>query len=398
MTFKTFELLNELIRALEEKGYKTPTPIQSQAIPAILKGNDLMAGSQTGTGKTASFTLPLLQNLMKKISPHAPIVTKALILAPTRELAMQVEETMRDLGKYLPLKSTAVFGGVNIKSQIHRIKGGVDIIVATPGRLLDLVEQKCVDLSHIEILVLDEADQMLNMGFIHDIRRILKLLPKTRQNLFFSATFSEDIKKLAKDLLKSPKVIEATPPNTTVDSVSQIIHPVDSKRKSQLLSFLVKKNDWKQVLVFMRTKHTANKLAAYLEGQGITAMAIHGNKSQGARTKALEDFKKGAVRVLVATDIAARGLDIHYLPHVVNFDLPNVPEDYVHRIGRTGRAGKNGEAVSLVCIDEHKLLSAIEHLLKRKIPQVIVPDYEPDPSIPAEPIVNGRRTPPKKWK
>jgi ATP-dependent RNA helicase RhlE len=395
MAFKTLGLMPELITALEEKGYSTPTRIQSQAIPLILEGKDLMAGSQTGTGKTASFTLPLLQKLMKNKSSENPIRTKALILTPTRELASQVEECVKELGKHLPLKSTQIYGGVNIKSQVNRLRGGVDIIVATPGRLLDLVNQKHIDLSHIEILVLDEADRMLDMGFIHDISRILKLLPKKRQNLLFSATFSPEIKKLANSLMSSPMMIEATQTNSTVESISQVIHPVDSKRKSDLLSYLIKTHNWQQVIVFMRTKHTANRLTAKLVNDGITAMAIHGNKSQGARTEALEQFKNGSIRILVATDIAARGIDIDHLPHVVNFDLPNVPQDYVHRIGRTGRAGKTGEAVSLVCIDEHKLLSDIEHLLKKKIPQVTVANFEPDPSIPAQPIVNGRRTPPK---
>lgn len=395
MAFKKFGLLPELVRAVQEKGYTDPTAIQSQAIPLILEGGDLLAGSQTGTGKTAGFTLPLLQNLMNKGRVRSPIVIRALILTPTRELAMQVEESVKELGKHLPLKSTAVFGGVNIKSQIAILHKGVDIVVATPGRLLDLVEQKVADLSHIEILVLDEADRMLDMGFIHDIRRILKLLPKQRQNLLFSATFSGDIKKLANDLLNAPKMIEAARPNSAVDIISQVIHPVDSKRKAELLSLLIKTHHWKQVLVFMRTKHGANRLAAKLVSDGITAMPIHGNKSQGARIKALEDFKKGVVRVLVATDIAARGLDIDQLPHVVNFDLPNVPEDYIHRIGRTGRAGNAGEAVSLVCIDEHKLLKDIERLLKREIPKVVILNFEPDPSIPAEPIINGRRTPPR---
>jgi len=395
MAFKKFGLLPELITALHEKGYTSPTTIQSQAIPLILEGSDLLAGSQTGTGKTAGFTLPLLQNLMKNAVTKTTPVIRALILTPTRELAMQVEESVKELGAHLPLKSTAVIGGVNIKGQINRLHRGVDILVATPGRLLDLFEQKAVNLSHVEIFVLDEADRMLDMGFIHDIRKILKLLPKKRQNLFFSATFSSEIKKLANDLLHAPKTIEATQLNSTVEAISEVIHPVDSKRKRELLSFLIKKNDWKQVLVFMRTKHGANRLATQLESDGITAMAIHGNKSQGARIKALDDFKKGTIRVLAATDIAARGLDIDQLPHVVNFDLPNVPEDYIHRIGRTGRAGKTGEAISLVCIDEHKLLKDIERVLKHPIPKAVIPGFEPDPSIPAEPIVNGRRMEPR---
>lgn len=391
MTFKDFDLSPELIRAVEEKGYTQPTVIQSQAIPLVLAGGDLMAGSQTGTGKTAGFTLPLLQNLMRKPSLNG---IRALILTPTRELAIQVEESVRELSKYLPLKSTAIFGGVNMKAQIHTLRKGVDIVVATPGRLLDLANQNVADLSRIEILVLDEADRMLDMGFIHDIRRVLKLIPKKRQNLLFSATFSNEIKALANDLLNAPKMIQAARVNSTVEAISQVIHPVDSKRKSDLLVSLIKKNDWKQVLVFMRTKHTANRLATRFESEGISARAIHGNKSQAARTKALEEFKNGQVRVLVATDIAARGLDIDQLPHVVNFDLPSVPEDYVHRIGRTGRAGHSGEAISLVCIDEHKLLTDIERLLKKQIPQLIISGFEPDPSIPAQPIVNGRRSAP----
>ncbi len=390
MSFKHFDLLPELLRAVEEEGYTTPTPIQMQAIPFILEGSDLLAGSQTGTGKTAGFTLPLLHHLMKNFKAKGFRPVRALILAPTRELAMQVEESVRTYGKYLPLKSTVILGGVNINTQIKNLRQSIDLIVATPGRLLDLVTQKAIDLSLIEILVLDEADRMLDMGFIADIKKILALLPKKRQNLLFSATFSPEIKRLADSLLNSPKMIEAARRNSTAEGVTQRIHPVDSKRKRELLSFLINTHKWKQVLVFTRTKHGANRLSMQLETDGITAAAIHGNKSQGARIKALSDFKQGKVRVLVATDIAARGLDIDQLPHVVNFDLPNVPEDYVHRIGRTGRAGNNGEAISLVCIDEHKLLKDIERLLKNEITKVIVPGYEPDPSIKAEPIINGR--------
>ena len=389
MLFNDFGLLAELLRAVTEKGYHKPTPIQIQAIPLILEGSDLLAGSQTGTGKTAGFTLPLLQNLIKKSKERSLHSVRSLVLTPTRELAAQVEESVRAYSKYLPLKSAVVFGGVNINTQIKKLHHGVDVLVATPGRLLDLVGQKAVDLSHVEILVLDEADRMLDMGFIHDIRRILALLPKKRQNLLFSATFSDEIKRLADGLLNAPKMLQVAQRSTTAEGVSQTIHPVDSKRKRELLSYLINSENWKQVLVFTRTKHGANRLSTQLESEGISAAAIHGNKSQGARTKALADFKEGSVRVLVATDIAARGLDIDQLPFVVNFDLPNVPEDYVHRIGPTGRAGKEGKAVSLVCIDEHKLLRDIERLLKCEIPKVIIPDYKPDPSIKAEPIING---------
>lgn len=390
MSFKNFGLLTELLRAVAEKGYNEATPIQHQAIPLILEGGDLLAGSQTGTGKTAGFTLPLLQNLIKNNNPRRRFGVRALILTPTRELAAQVEESVKTYSKYLSLKSAVVFGGVNVNSQIRNLSNGVDVLVATPGRLLDLVSQKAIDLSNVEILVLDEADRMLDMGFIHDIRKILPMMPKNRQNLMFSATFSDEIEKLAEGILRTPKKIQVTQRNTTADRVSQTIHPVDSKRKRELLSHLINKEDWRQVLVFTRTKHGANRLTQQLEVDGIKAAAIHGNKSQGARTKALADFKQGQIRVLVATDIAARGLDINHLPYVVNFDLPNVPEDYVHRIGRTGRAGKEGKAVSLVCIDEAKLLIDIERLLKCKIEKVVIPSYEPDPTIKAEPIINGR--------
>ncbi len=392
MSFKNFGLLTQLLTAVNEMGYTSPTPIQSQAIPLILEGSDLMACSQTGTGKTAGFTLPLLQNLHKNTRDTRRIV-RSLILTPTRELAMQVQESVKDLGRHMPFKSIAIFGGVSINVQIDRLKQGVDIIVATPGRLLDLISQKVIDLSQVEILVLDEADRMLDMGFINDIRKILGMLPKKRQNLLFSATFSDDIKRLANGLLHSPKMIAATKSNSAAEGVTQTVHPVDNKNKRALLSHLISSNNWKQVLVFTRTKHGANRLSEQLTGDGIVSSAIHGNKSQSARTKALDDFKKGNVRVLVATDIAARGLDIEQLPHVINFELPQVPEDYVHRIGRTGRAGNNGEAVSLVCIDEHKLLHDIEKLLNRKIQQVIIPNFEPDPKIKAVPIVNGRPMP-----
>ncbi|MGA9033758.1 MAG: DEAD/DEAH box helicase [Sulfuricaulis sp.] len=389
MSFSSLGLSAELLRAVSEKGYTQATPIQLRAIPVILEGQDILAGAQTGTGKTAGFTLPLLQRLNAK--PHgAHRAIRCLILTPTRELAAQVEESVRTYGKYVPLKSTVVFGGVGIHPQIDTLRRGVDILVATPGRLLDHVSQRTVDLSHVEILVLDEADRMLDMGFIRDIRKILALLPKKRQNLLFSATFSDEIKQLADGLLNAPVLIEVERHKIAAELVSQVSHPVDRVRKRELLAHLIHSQGWKQVLVFTRTKHGANRLADQLEDDGISTSAIHGNKSQSARTKALADFKKGGVRVLVATDIAARGLDIDQLPHVVNYELPNVPEDYVHRIGRTGRAGKEGEAVSLVCVDEHDFLRDIERLLKRDIPKVVIPGFEPNLSIKAEPISHGR--------
>ncbi len=391
MSFESLGLKTELLRAVSEKGYSEPTPVQRQAIPPVLEGRDIMAGAQTGTGKTAGFTLPLLQRLMSSAHPEkGRRAIRALVLTPTRELAAQVGESVDTYGKYLPLKSTVIFGGVNINPQIKKFRSGVDILVATPGRLLDHVSQNTVDLSKVEILVLDEADRMLDMGFIRDIRKVLALLPKQKQTLFFSATFSDEIKRLANDLLKSPASIEVARRNTSSELVTQVVHPVDKSRKRELLSYLIGSNNWKQVLVFNRTKHGANRLSEQLMTDGITAAAIHGNKSQGARTRALADFKSGKVRVLVATDIAARGLDIDQLPHVVNYELPNVAEDYVHRIGRTGRAGNEGEAMSLVCVDELKLLKDIERLIKRDIPKVVIDDYEPDPTIKAEPINNGR--------
>ena len=391
MSFESLGLRAELLRAVSENGYSVPTPIQQQAIPLILEGRDLMGGAQTGTGKTAGFTLPLLQRLMssdKAGNGRRPI--RALVLTPTRELAAQVAESVATYGKHLPLRSTVIFGGVNINPQKQKLRNGIDILVATPGRLLDHVGQKTVDLSRVDILVLDEADRMLDMGFIHDIRKVLALLPEHKQTLLFSATFSEDIKRLANGLLKSPALIEVAGRNTAAESVTQLVHPVDKGRKRELLSLLIGSNNWQQVLVFTRTKHGANRLTEQLGKDGIRSAAIHGNKSQGARTKALADFKAGKIRVLVATDIAARGLDIDQLPHVVNFELPNVPEDYVHRIGRTGRAGNEGEAMSLVCVDELKLLRDIERLLKREIPKEIIEGFTPDPSIRAEPIKNGR--------
>ncbi len=392
MSFNNLGLTAELLRAVSDQGYTTPTPIQKKAIPVILEGLDVLAGAQTGTGKTAGFTLPLLQRLDANRPRNGRRPVRALVLTPTRELAAQVGESVRTYGKYLSMRSTVIFGGVNINPQKDKLRRGVDILVATPGRLLDHAGQKTVDLSQVEILVLDEADRMLDMGYIHDIRRILALLPRaeSRQNLLFSATFSSGIKDLADRLLNRPQLIEVAPRNATVDRIEQVVHPVDKSRKREMLSHLIGAENWRQVLVFTRTKHGANRLAKQLESDGLSATAIHGNKSQGARTRALAAFKSGTVRILVATDIAARGLDIDRLPHVVNFELPNVPEDYVHRIGRTGRAGEEGEAVSLVCVDEHKLLRGIEVVLKRRIPQVVLKGYEPDPSIKAEPIINGR--------
>jgi ATP-dependent RNA helicase RhlE len=391
MSFDSLGLSAEILRAVSEKGYTTPTPIQQQAIPLVLEGRDLMGGAQTGTGKTAGFTLPLLQRLMDTAKPHEgrrPL--RCLILTPTRELAAQVHESVQIYGRHLPLKSAVVFGGVSINPQKMKLIKGLDILVATPGRLLDHVSQRSADLSNIDILVLDEADRMLDMGFIHDIKKVLALLPKQKQTLLFSATFSNDIKKLANNLLNNPALIEVAQINTTAERIKQVVHHVDKGRKRELLSFLIGSKNWKQVLVFTRTKHGANRLAEQLGKDGITSAAIHGNKSQGARTKALADFKAGKVRVLVATDIAARGIDIDQLPHVVNFELPNVAEDYVHRIGRTGRAGNEGEAMSLVCVDELKLLKDIERLTKNEIPKIAIEGYDVDPSIKAEPIQNGR--------
>ena len=391
MTFESLGLSAELLRALADQGYAQPTPIQLQAIPVILDGRDVLAAAQTGTGKTAGFTLPLLQRLNKaagnRAGQHRP---RALILVPTRELAAQVAESVSTYGRHLALRSAVIFGGVKINPQIAELRRGVDVLIATPGRLLDHVQQRTLDLSQIEILVLDEADRMLDMGFIRDIRKILALLPERRQNLLFSATFSGEIRTLAEQLLDQPVSVDVAPRNTAAETVAQVVHPVDKSRKRELLSHLIGANNWRQVLVFTRTKHGANRLAKQLESDGLSAAAIHGNKTQGARTRALAGFKDGSVRVLVATDIAARGLDIDQLPHVVNFELPNVAEDYVHRIGRTGRAGKEGEAMSLVCVDELKLLRDIERLLGRKIRSEILPGYEPDPSIQPEPIQNGR--------
>lgn len=379
MSFEKLGLSSEILRAVGDQGYTTPTPVQAQSIPVVLEGHDVLAGAQTGTGKTAGFTLPML-NIMQKSHPERgrKKIIRALVLTPTRELAAQVEESISTYGKYTPIRSTVVFGGVGINPQIQKLRRGIDILVATPGRLLDLANQREVDLSHVEFFVLDEADRMLDMGFIHDIRRVLKLLPNKRQNLLFSATFSEEIKKLAQGFLKSPVYVEVAR-NETSHQVTQVVHPVSKAKKRALLSKLISEGEWQQVLVFTKTKHGANRLTKQLEDDGIGAAAIHGNKSQTARTKALAGFKAGSIRVLVATDIAARGLDIDQLPHVVNYELPNVPEDYVHRIGRTGRAGNTGEAMSLVSSDEDKLLHGIERLIKTAIPKVAIAGFEPDP-------------------
>jgi len=387
MLFNQLGLSAELLRAVEEKGYTEATPIQQQAIPHILEGHDILAGAQTGTGKTAGFTLPLLQRLQySKVNRRR---VRALILTPTRELAAQVGESVRDYGRYLPFRTAVIYGGVSINTQIAKLKKGVDVVVATPGRLLDHLQQGTLDLGAIEVLVLDEADRMLDMGFIRDIRKILKVLPNKRQNLLFSATFSAEIKQLAAQTLNGPAEIQVAQQNTTADRVTQIAYKVDKARKRELLSYLVGSGDWRQVLVFTRTKHGANRLATQLQTDGISATAIHGGKSQGARTRALADFKNGSVRVLVATDIAARGLDITRLPHVVNYELPFVPEDYVHRIGRTARAGHEGAAVSLVCIDEHKLLQDIEKVLGTPLKTEVLSGYEPDPRVRAEPLRQG---------
>jgi len=386
MLFTELGLSEPILRAIEEQGYASPTPIQEKSIPAVLKGGDLLAAAQTGTGKTAGFTLPILQRLSNTKPTTGKRQLKVLILTPTRELAAQVQESVTTYGKYTGLKSTVIFGGVGANPQIKAIQAGLDILVATPGRLLDLMSQNCVSLNAIEILVLDEADRMLDMGFLRDIKRILAALPKQRQNLLFSATFSTEIKALADSLLNSPALIEVARSNSANDAIAQLIHPVDRTKKHPLLAHLIKTNDWHQVLVFTRTKHGANKLVTQLEKDGITSMAIHGNKSQSARTKALADFKAGKITALVATDIAARGIDIDQLPHVVNYDLPNVSEDYVHRIGRTGRAGSNGIAVSLVCVDEHQMLRDIERLIKQKLPQEVIAGFEPDPNAVAQPI------------
>lgn len=393
MSFDSLGLDAKILKALQEQHYTQPTPIQQQAIPVILSGKDLMASAQTGTGKTAGFGLPILQKLIELQAKTAnrPETKKkkrplyALILAPTRELAAQIGENIRDYSRHLAIRSLVVFGGVSINPQMMKLRGGVDILIATPGRLLDLVHQNAVDLATVKVLVLDEADRMLDMGFIHDIRRVIAKLPKKRQNLMFSATFSDEIKTLAETILHSPETVAVARTNSTSTQITQYVHRVDKRRKRELLSYLIGKNQWQQVLIFTRTKYGANHLAEQLTKDGIKASAIHGNKSQGARTKALADFKTGQIRALVATDIAARGLDIELLPYVVNYDLPQVAEDYVHRIGRTGRAQNQGQAISLVCIDELPQLKAIEKLIKKPIPEIHTDGFAVDPTIKAEP-------------
>ncbi|MDO2948882.1 DEAD/DEAH box helicase [Aeromonas simiae] len=395
MQFESLGLSAPLLRAVAEQGYTTPSPIQQKAIPVVLEGRDLMAAAQTGTGKTAGFTLPMLQRLTESQRRVSPNQVRALVLAPTRELAAQVGESVREYGKHLPVRSHVVFGGVSINPQMMAMRRGLDVLVACPGRLLDLYNQKAVRFDELEILVLDEADRMLDMGFIRDIRKILALLPKKRQNLLFSATFADEIRELATGLLNDPAVVEVAPRNSTAERIEQLVHPVDKANKIPLLTHLVKSNDWQQVLVFTRTKHIANRVAEKLEKEGVTAAAIHGNKSQGARTRALAGFKDGSLRVLVATDIAARGLDIDKLPQVVNFELPNVAEDYVHRIGRTGRAGSAGHAISLVSADEGKLIKGIERLIKQTIEKQPVAGFEPSRET-QEAIAKGIGQPPRK--
>jgi len=385
MKFNDLGLEPSLLKAIQKKGYTKPSLIQEKSIPLILKGKDVLASAQTGTGKTAGFTLPLLQILFKQNTRKNRKI-RALVLTPTRELAAQVFENVKEYSTYVDIRSTVIFGGVNQKPQVSILRKGIDVLIATPGRLLDLHNQKFLSLSNVEILVLDEADRMLDMGFQRDINKIMNLLPRQRQNLLFSATFSKEIKALAKGILNQPVMIEATPGNTTVDAIIQRVYKVDKSRKTELIIKLIKEGNWFQVLVFTRTKHGANKLTKKLIQANISAAAIHGNKSQGARTKALAGFKERLVKVLVATDIAARGLDIPLLPHVINFELPNVPEDYVHRIGRTGRAGAKGEAVSLVCVDEKVYLKDIEKLVGSSIPSETKEGFEPDPNIKPDPI------------
>lgn len=395
MNFDELNLAPAILKAVREQGYETPTPIQQQAIPAVLAGHDLLAGAQTGTGKTAAFTLPMLHKLTMSRSAtnrFGVFGIRALVLTPTRELAAQVEESVRHYGKYLQLQSAVIFGGVGMNPQISQLKKGVDILVATPGRLLDLQQQGFLDLSTVQMLVLDEADRMLDMGFIHDVKKVLALVPKEKQSLLFSATFSSEIRELAAQLLHSPQSIQVTPENTTVQLIKQVVHPVGRQQKKALLAHIIETKQWSQVLVFCRTKFGANHVADFLNKQGITAMALHGNKSQTARTQALSGFKTGDIRVLVATDIAARGIDIDELPHVVNYEIPNISEDYVHRIGRTGRAGASGEAISLVSLDEEGFMQEIEKFTRQSIEVEKVEGFGPGPDERAEPIAMGRQT------
>ena len=395
MNFEELNLAPAILKAVLEQGYETPTAIQTQAIPAVLAGHDLLGGAQTGTGKTAAFVLPMLHKLSageKAKNKFGGVGIRALVLTPTRELAAQVEESVQTYGKYVELTSTVIFGGVGMNPQISRVKKGVDILVATPGRLLDLLQQGVLDLGQVQMLVLDEADRMLDMGFIHDVKKVLAVVPRDKQSLLFSATFSDEIRDLAATLLKNPQSIQVTPRNTTVQRITQLIHPVGRGKKKALLAHIIQEHNWSQVLVFTRTKFGANNVAEFLIKNGINAMALHGNKSQAARTQALAGFKSGDIRALVATDIAARGIDIDDLPHVVNYDIPNVSEDYVHRIGRTGRAGADGTAVNLVCLDEEGFMQDIERYTKQNIPVQIIEGFMPEPGEKAEPIAMGRQT------
>ncbi len=395
MNFEELNLAAAIVKAVREQGYETPTAIQAQAIPLVLAGHDLLGGAQTGTGKTAAFTLPMLHRLSMSRSAQSKFGgtgIRALVLTPTRELAAQVEESIRVYGKYLQLTSTVIFGGVGMNPQISKLKKGVDILVATPGRLLDLMQQGMLDLGQVQMLVLDEADRMLDMGFIHDVKKVLAAVPKEKQSLLFSATFSDEIRELAAGLLKNPQSVQVTPRNTTVQRITQVIHPVGRGKKKALLAHIINTHNWSQVLVFTRTKFGANNVAEFLEKNGITAMALHGNKSQAARTQALAGFKSGDVRALVATDIAARGIDIDELPHVVNYEIPNVSEDYVHRIGRTGRAGNDGAAINLVCMDEEGFMQDIERFTKQAIPVEVIEGFGAEPGEKGEPIAMGRQT------
>ena len=395
MNFEELNLAPAILKAVLEEGYVTPTAIQAQAIPAVLAGQDLLGGAQTGTGKTAAFVLPILHKLIAAPAPRnkfGGLGIRVLILTPTRELAAQIEESVQTYGKYVEVSSTVVFGGVGMNPQISRVKKGVDILVATPGRLLDLLQQGVLDLGQVQVLVLDEADRMLDMGFIHDVKKVLAVVPKDKQSLLFSATFSDEIRELAATLLKNPQSIQVTPRNTTVQRITQLIHPVGRGKKKALLAHIIQEHNWSQVLVFTRTKFGANNVAEFLTKNGIHAMALHGNKSQAARTQALAGFKSGDIRALVATDIAARGIDIDDLPHVVNYEIPNVCEDYVHRIGRTGRAGADGTAVNLVCLDEEGFMQDIERFTKQDIPVQVVEGFMPEPGEKAEPIAMGRQT------